>query len=145
VSDPPRTVLRGFVALPQAARDARTFTSRVLAAWKLSHLTETATLLVSELITNALAHSGGAIDSPDDPTGLLGNAAPVMLRVSLRETLLIEVWDQSPTLPIRRVAADDAESGRGLELVDMLSKEWGCNVLATGGKIVWFALETGRE
>ena len=145
MSNPPRTVLTVFAALPRAARDARTFTSRVLAAWALSHLAETATLLVSELITNAIAHAGGVIDSPDDPTELLGKVAPVMLCVSLRETLLIEIWDQSPTPPIRRAAADDAESGRGLELVAMLSKEWGCNVLTSGGKIVWFALETGRE
>jgi len=140
--NPPQTDLTVFAALPQAARDARTVTTRVLFAWELSHLTETAILLVSELITNALAHAGGVIDPPDDLSELLGKVATVMLCISRRELLVVEVWDQSPIPPAIRAAPDDAESGRGLELVDVLSKEWGCNVLATGGKIVWFALET---
>lgn len=145
MSNPPQTALTVFVALPQAARDARVFTARVLSVWGLSHLCETAALLVSELVTNAIAHAGGVLDPGEDLAGLVGRVAPVMLGLSYRGSLLVEVWDQSCIPPLRRVVDDDAEGGRGLALVDALSKEWGCEVLATGGKIVWFVLESGRE
>ena len=57
-----------------------------------------------------------------------------MLGLSVRESLRIEVWDQSGIPPVRRAAAEDAENGRGLELVESLSKEWGCDVLTTGAR-----------
>lgn len=140
MSKSPRTEMAVFAALPSAAHKARAFTVRVLGTWKLSHAADTATLLVSELITNAISHAGGVLDPPDEP----GDVAPVILGLSLRESLRIGVWDQSRTPPVRRVAADYAESGRGLELVDSLSKEWGCDVLTLGGKIVWTVLDLGR-
>lgn len=139
-----QTVSAVFAALPTAAHDARAFTARVLDSWELSHVTETAVLLVSELITNALAHAGGVLDPPEDLGELVGEVASVMLGLSVRESLRIEVWDQSGIPPVRRAAAEDAENGRGLELVESLSKEWGCDVLTTGGKIVWAALEIGH-
>lgn len=144
MSNPPQTVLTVFAAVSQAAHDARVFTTRVLSAWELSHLAETAALVTSELVTNAIRHAGGVMDPPEDLTELLGRVAPVMLGLSYRESLLVQVWDQSSTPPLRRVAADNADGGRGLALVEMLSKEWGCEVLDTGGKIVWVVLETGR-
>jgi hypothetical protein len=58
---------------------------------------------------------------------------------------LIEVKDTSVTPPLRRVAADNDETGRGLMLVQTLSKEWGCEVLETGGKIVWCKCLIGEE
>lgn len=140
-----------FAALPPAARDARAFAARTLGSWNLSHVADTAALLVSELVTNAIAHAGGVVGRSDaggvpDPPDGFGEPAGggfVMLRLALRESLRIEVWDRSGAPPIRRRAAEDAENGRGLELVDALSKEWGCDVLASGGKIVWATVETG--
>jgi hypothetical protein len=69
-----------FVAVPRAAGDARAFTTRVLDAWGLSHLVETAELLVSELITDAVKRAGGVMDPPGDLSGL--NIPPVILSVS---------------------------------------------------------------
>jgi hypothetical protein len=144
MSNPPRTVIAVYAALPEAAHDARTFTTRTLASWGLSDLAETAILLVSELITNAVQHAGGIIEPPADRTEILGKVAPVMLGLSRLASLLrVEVWDTAQVAPLRREAADDAECGRGLELVAALSKEWGCDILETGGKIVWTVLETG--
>jgi anti-sigma regulatory factor (Ser/Thr protein kinase) len=143
MSNPPQTVLTVFAARPRAAHDARVVTARALSAWKLSHLTETATLLVSELVTNAIAHAGEVVAPGKDVTGLAGSVAPVILGLSFWESLLVQVWDHSHVPPLRRVVADDAEGGRGLELVDALSKEWGYEVMVTGGKIVWFSLEAG--
>jgi anti-sigma regulatory factor (Ser/Thr protein kinase) len=137
----PLTEMAVFAAVPSAAHKARAFTVRVLGAWHLSHAADTAALLVSELITNAIAHAGGVLEL--EPPGD-ADAAPVVLGLSLRESLRICVWDQSRTPPVRRVAGDDAESGRGLELVDLLSKEWGCDVLTMGGKLVWTVLDVER-
>jgi hypothetical protein len=141
MGNPPQTVCTALVALPQAAGAARTFTTSALEAWELSHLSDTAELLVSELITNAVKHAGGVVDPPDDLNELSGRIPPVILSLSVRDSLVVQVWDVSGTPPVRRAAADDDVSGRGLELVDLLSKEWGCEVLTTGGKIIWFALE----
>jgi len=38
--------------------------------------------------------------------------------------------------------AIDAESGRGLELVSILSDRWGVRYPETGGKVVWARLPT---
>jgi anti-sigma regulatory factor (Ser/Thr protein kinase) len=100
-------------------------------------MTDTVELLVSELVTNAV-RATGVLDEMADERALVGKVKPLYLSLSLlAETLLIEVWDTSSTPPLRRVASDDDETGRGLMLVQTLSKEWGCEVLETGGKIVW--------
>jgi hypothetical protein len=51
------------------------------------------------------------------------------------------VWDVSSAPVVRRSTADDDVDGRGLDLVDAFSKAWGCDVLETGGKVVWFAID----
>ena len=141
MSNPTQTVLAIYTALPEAVGDARSFTASTLTTWKLSHLTEIGTLLVSELMTNSIKHADGIINPPKDLHKLLGKAPPVMLALSLRDSLRAEVWDQSSTLPIRRQASDDDTTGRGLDLVEMLAKEWGSELLQTGGKITWFSLD----
>jgi anti-sigma regulatory factor (Ser/Thr protein kinase) len=128
MSSPPQTMVMAFEAAPQAAGEARAFTAAVLHAWDLSHHVETAELLVSELITNAVKHAG--VDIP-----------PVILSVSCLDALLVQVWDASSEPVVRRAAAGDDIGGRGLDLVDALAKEWGCDVLETGGKVVWFAID----
>jgi hypothetical protein len=141
MSSPPRTVCTVFAALPRAAGAARMFTTRVLAAWKLSHLNEAAELLVSELITNAVKHAGGIVDPPERVGESAGEVPPVMLSLAVRDALLIQVWDISSAPPVRRSAGVDDVNGRGLELVESLSKEWGYESLRTGGKIIWAALD----
>jgi hypothetical protein len=69
----------------------------------------------------------------------------VMLSISHCDALLVQVWDVSGESVIRRAAADDDVDGRGLDLVDALSKKWGCEVLESGGKIVWFVLDTEKS
>lgn len=142
MSNVPKTVCTVYAALPRAAGDARAFTTRLLGEWGLSHLADTVELLVSELITNAVRHAGGASDPAANLDRPCGEIPPVALAVSLLDTLLIQVWDRSSVPPLRRHAADDEEGGRGLDLVEAMSKEWGCDVLRTGGKIVWSSIET---
>ncbi|MDH6127581.1 ATP-binding protein [Kitasatospora sp. GP82] len=85
-------------------------------------------LLLSELVTNAVSH---ARVSP-------GRLIQVRLEV-VASQLRIEVHDASSDRPvIRPVVGGDAESGRGLRLVDSLAAAWGCCPRQGGiGKFVW--------
>ncbi|MFE9468450.1 ATP-binding protein [Streptomyces virginiae] len=87
-------------------------------------LRDTACLLTSELLSNAVSHSRGPVR--------------LRLRQAGRE-LSVEVCDGSPVLPQARFAEPDAESGRGLPLVDSLAASWGTLPTAEG-KAVWFSL-----
>lgn len=126
-----------LAALPSAVGRARDYTRWVLDAWRLSAMADTVELLVSELVTNAV-RATGILDESGDESLLVGKVNPVYVCLSLAaETLLIQVWDISSAPPQRRMALEDDETGRGLLLVQTLSKEWGCEVLEAGGKIVW--------
>lgn len=126
-----------LAGMPSAVGRARAYARWVLSTWQLSSMVDTVELLVSELVTNAVKATG-VVDEPVDEGRLAGTLSPVYLSLSaLADTLLVEVWDASSTPPLRRVASETDETGRGLILVQALSKEWGCEVLQTGGKIVW--------
>ncbi|MBA0051383.1 GAF domain-containing protein [Streptomyces sp. AJS327] len=112
--------------LPAEARSvsrARDLAREQLATWGVADLGDTAELLVSELVTNALRHGEGAIQ----------------LRLLLDRTLVCEVWDTGMAQPRRRRARHTDEGGRGLQLVGLLSTAWGSR-RTPGGKTVWFEL-----
>jgi anti-sigma regulatory factor (Ser/Thr protein kinase) len=137
MNQPPRSNCMVMAALPSTVRRARSYARWVLDGWQLSAMADTVTLLVSELVTNAVSATGAADESVDE-SPLIGKVNPIYLCLSaMGETVLIEVWDVSATRPLRRTASDEDEAGRGLLLVQTLSKEWGCEVLETGGKVVW--------
>ena len=94
-----------------------------LGDWGLGALEETAELLASELVTNALLYSNG----------------PISVRLMRDRTLLCEVYDASEEVPQLRAAGHDDDGGRGLHLVKELSHRWGTS-RTTGGKSVWFEL-----
>jgi anti-sigma regulatory factor (Ser/Thr protein kinase) len=115
-------------AIPPSVRLARRWVSDVLEEVGRADLVDSASLGVSELVTNALLHA--------DP--------PVTIRV--RGTVnhpRVEVTDQSLTPP-RRMPAEDPEEyiptfGRGLDLVASHALKWGSDVNFHGtGKTVWF-------
>jgi anti-sigma regulatory factor (Ser/Thr protein kinase) len=114
-------------ALPGAVPCARLHAQHVLWEWRLSHLSESVKLLVTELVTNAIKASQSA-------EGIL----PVRLWLSSdNQRVLIQVWDANPQPPVRVDANDDAESGRGLLLVETLSEQWDWYVPQDmGGKVV---------
>ncbi|GAA0365253.1 ATP-binding protein [Actinoallomurus spadix] len=125
-----------IAALPTAAGRARAYTRSALHDWRLDVLIDTAELLVSELVTNAMKATG-AVTCPVR-AGRRDKEQPIYLCLSaFTESLLIEVWDTSDDPPLRRTASDDDENGRGLLLVQTLSKNWGYESLHSGGKIVW--------
>jgi two-component sensor histidine kinase len=95
----------------------------------LRHLDETATLLVSELVGNAVRHA-----STD------GSRLELRLEAA-GNWLRIEVSDCDPRPPQPRAPSGLEESGFGFVLVEALADKWGVRKTATG-KAVWIELAT---
>jgi hypothetical protein len=112
---------------------ARSFCSVVVKGWKLTELDEDCQLVATELVTNVLQAAG------EDCGAWLWLGL-----MSDRAQLRMECWDDVPLargVPVRRVARSDDESGRGLDLVDSLSLDWGWDhVPAAAAKRVWAVL-----
>jgi len=101
---------------------------------------DTAELLVSELVTNAVRFTG----NPASAQQHSGSVKPGLISLSVRhfgESLLIEVFDTDANPPVLTDAAEDAEDGRGLLLVDALSREWSYFFPPCGGKVVYCLIE----
>lgn len=138
---PERASSLTLTALPTAVSCARHFTRHTLAHWRLHALTEAAELIASELVSNAVAATGIAVEQPGYAELYHQHLTTVTVR--LRATghrLLIEVWDASPTPPVLRDPTLDDERGRGLLLVATVSSAWGHDPTRTGGKVVWAEL-----
>ncbi|MFE6760188.1 ATP-binding protein [Streptomyces sp. NPDC057684] len=109
-----------------SVRQARRLVTAQLGDWNLEGFADTAELLVSELVTNALRHTRG----------------PLRLNLQLRGSRLrCEVEDTDPAGPVRRVVDADAEGGRGTELLDLLTEAWGSTRTPTG-KTTWCEMLT---
>jgi len=127
-------------ALPNAPYWARCLTKSSLRAWRLwPETVETAELLVSELVTNAVKATSTTKEH-------LTNSAPAKVeRVSLTlrhlsGRVIVEVFDTDQRPPLLADASTDDESGRGLMLVQALSKEWGYFFSPSGGKVTYCVL-----
>jgi anti-sigma regulatory factor (Ser/Thr protein kinase) len=101
---------------------------------------ETAELLVSELVTNAVRFADNSARTLRYPERVNASLISLSLR-HFREGLLIEVYDTGSNPPIRSRTDEDAENGRGLMLVEALSKEWSYFLLPSGGKVVYCFIE----
>ncbi|MFB6438033.1 SpoIIE family protein phosphatase [Streptomyces sp. NPDC056411] len=108
--------------LPDAVMHARRFTARTLRTWGVTEEMDVALLVVSELVTNAIAHTQGE----------------VQLDLTLAaDRLRVAVNDASPRAPVKPTSVDwEATGGRGLLLVEAVSTSWG-SVPLSGGKQVW--------
>ncbi|HEX2048004.1 MAG TPA: ATP-binding protein [Acidimicrobiales bacterium] len=119
---------RTFTSTPASAGMARRFVEGVLTDAGLGDLSYTATLLVSELVANAVLHTGDTpIEVVVKPNG---------------DRARIEVHDGSPVLPVRKNYSTLSGTGRGLMLVERMATDWGAEATATG-KLVWFELDSG--
>ena len=108
---------------PASALAARAFARDVLSTWREADAADIVTLLVSELVTNAVLHAGSKVE------------------ISIRHVgrwLRVEVADGSPVLPGQRDYTPDASTGRGLSLVEALADSWGVDSRGDSGKVVWF-------
>ena len=129
-----------LVTLPTSPFWARRYTRSFLDSCRgISESTAaTAELLVSELVTNAVRFAG----NPARTVRYSERASLVSLSLRhFRDGLLIEVYDTDNNPPIRSSPDDDADNGRGLMLIDALSKEWSYFFPPGGGKVVYCFLE----
>lgn len=122
-----------LAATAQAPGVARQIAQEALASWQMPHeLVETAVLLVSELVTNAVRHA--------DTGGLV-----LVLRLETAGPWLrIEVHDADPRQPQPRIPDRLDGSGFGFVLVEALADKWGVRE-AMVGKVVWAELDTRRD
>lgn len=114
-----------------APRAGRRFLRRQAEQWGLDAATvEAAELALSEVVTNAVVHArtGVRVDLRLEPDGLR-----------------VEVTDRGTDSPVRRVQVPDADDvgGRGLLIVDALTRAWGSN-RSDGGTTVWFEVGPDR-
>ncbi|HEX5266568.1 MAG TPA: ATP-binding protein [Acidimicrobiales bacterium] len=119
---------RSSLGLPAdlaSVREARRFVAECVAPTHRAEVVETAQLLVSELVTNAVAHAGTRVEVECTPTER-------GLRVSVRD------GSSHVPRPGRPGAWD--EQGRGLVLVETLASRWGAERDPGNGKAVWFEL-----
>jgi hypothetical protein len=129
-------------ALPGAVPCARLHVKHMLWQWGLGIFIETAELVVSELTTNAQKASVGLIGSRFDGRWRPGLPPVRLWLCSDKERVFIQVWDGDDRLPQRQGIDLDAESGRGLLLVETLCAEWGTyKPRGDSGKIVWGLIE----
>jgi anti-sigma regulatory factor (Ser/Thr protein kinase) len=140
VNAAPYTSELELAAQADAVRWARRHTRDVLGAWRLpdEHI-DTAQLVVSELVTNAVRHDAGKQDPSSEPRVTLTlHCEPAQL--------IVLVSDGNPNPPVSNGAVPlAAEGGRGLFIVEAVSKEWSYYFPPTGGKVVWCILALGSE
>jgi hypothetical protein len=134
-------------ALPTVPGLVRAFTALTLGNWELigvPDLVATSELIASELSANvvrpATREDGSAVYQAD------GRLTQMWLRLmSDRTQVQIEIWDnlpQSAGIPVLRHPEETEEHGRGLQLVDQLSRDWGWSpVPAMQAKFVWALLD----
>jgi anti-sigma regulatory factor (Ser/Thr protein kinase) len=121
---------------------ARLHAKQIAWEWGLGSIAETVELVVSEIGTNAVnasAGAGGSVPGYDDWQAL---SCIALFLASDRSQVLVQVWDGSPDPPVQANADENAESGRGLLLVEALCADWGWHLPADGskGKWVWGAV-----
>jgi anti-sigma regulatory factor (Ser/Thr protein kinase) len=107
----------------ESAAVARAFVTETLLLWGAERMLESATLLTSELVTNAVLYAGSDIH--------------LVVRQAGRR-IRVEVRDGNPQVPVRRFPTEESVSGRGLALVEALAAAWGVDPVPDDGKTVWF-------
>lgn len=112
---------------------ARHVTRTTLQNWGLSDLTDDASLVVSELVTNAVRYARYPVGEWSDYPITL-----VLLRIPPH--VMLAVSDPSDRVPAPKQPDVVSEHGRGLHIVETYSQAWGWDPLDHGGKAVWALL-----
>ncbi|MFI0484151.1 ATP-binding protein [Actinomadura sp. 9N215] len=114
------------IVLPPSERApglARRFVGGQFRGWGIADDAD-ALVIVSELVTNALLHGGGAI-------------VVRLLRDGRDGRPVIEVWDGGDGRPEVQPEDHATTSGRGLLMVSLLAADWGTRPLLENGKATW--------
>jgi anti-anti-sigma factor len=119
------TISEQLLPVTGAVRHARNLATEACSGWDLPHLVGPASLVVSELVSNAIEH------------------ASTMITVQLARRnryLHIAVRDGMPDEPVLRPPPPESTSrGHGLVLVDSVATHWG-SLPTADGKVVWATL-----
>ncbi|MFI2620502.1 ATP-binding protein [Streptomyces sp. NPDC018584] len=121
---------------PQTAEKARALVRVALHVWQLDDIEDSAKLLLSELVANAVKHARGA-------------SVRVIVDRPRVDCVYLAVVDLAPhRLPQLREAGPDHINGRGLPLIECLSDRWGYDLMGRGqrpwGKRVWAEMKVTR-
>jgi hypothetical protein len=111
-----------FSAEPSSAAQARAFVSQHLLGHGMPHLVDDIELVVSELATNAMVHACTSF---------------TVILCAFEESVRLEVLDGSPLEPSVVAARSLDTNGRGVAIVQALSRDWGVLSRKSGGKSVW--------
>lgn len=125
-----RAVARTFEPSPESPRLARRFVGDALDDLGAPGAFESAVLLVSELVTNAVLHARTDVE--------------VVVATTDDESIRVSVVDRSPAMPAQRSFSATAGSGRGLHLVESMASRWGVTS-KDDGKEVWFEIDLDAE
>ncbi|MEU9276537.1 ATP-binding protein [Streptomyces sp. NPDC048341] len=128
-----------LTAVPTAVAVSRMFVRHTLTRWRFDGHVENATLIMSELVTNAVKAGGITEGHPKSWQITAQHVIGIQLR-AVESSLYVEVWDRSDGNPVRKNPSLDATNGRGLLLVDALAKRRGIYYPQVGGKVVWAEL-----
>jgi hypothetical protein len=137
-------MILALAAVPTAVSLSRDIVRFMLGLWGLTPLAETARLVVSELVTNAVKTTG----TMDTSTrcAVVGEISMIQVRLVLaRGSVFVDVWDRDVRTPVTRNPDPGEENGRGMLLVDAVSRRWGFHHPRSGGKFVWCELAPETE
>jgi Histidine kinase-like ATPase domain len=143
IADRRRRVLAGLARRPRptvvraplepaarSARAARDLVARTCLEWECDAQVAAATLVVSELVTNAMLHAG---------TDLTVSVA------RCGSSLRLAVRDANSRRPQQQRLDTSQVTGRGMLLVAAVSEAWGVLPTGDGGKVVWAVLPVGEQ
>jgi anti-sigma regulatory factor (Ser/Thr protein kinase) len=103
---------------------ARRFATEALSGIDPDQL-DSVELMVSELATNSIRHAHAAFE---------------LMVANIEGEIRIEVTDGADGEPRMRRAGPEDPTGRGLQIVNLLSDAWGVEHRADTGKTVWFTV-----
>jgi len=119
---------------PQAARQARELARQALGE---DHpALDDAELIVSELFSNAIAHSRSGHPGGTVAVAVQAPAHPGDVRILVRDA-------GGPDAPALTADDSDSEHGRGIAVISALATEWGSHTV-DGERITWCRLRSGR-
>ncbi|MFD9435240.1 ATP-binding protein [Streptomyces sp. NPDC060002] len=119
-----------FTAEPREVAALRRIMRLHLGIWGLPEVIDDAQLCMSELVSNVITHVG-----PGTPATLAVSMSGVHLRIEVHDP-------DARALPTLLDANAEAESGRGMALVDAIADRWGVQLHADK-KVTWCELATG--
>ncbi|MFG2305285.1 ATP-binding protein [Actinacidiphila glaucinigra] len=120
---------RAFTSDPRSLKDVRLFVQETIRSWGLEAFIDDLILVVNELTTNAVLHALPA----DDETHV--KAWLGITRTG--STVVCAVSDPSSTPPRPLPPKHLAQEGRGLQVIDALTSQWGYAHTQPAGKTVW--------